>query len=67
MFARPNSKPPFKSIIFYQNSPKIKIFLQEMQNFRTLGAPPPDPQNNPPLRISGYPLECGSGRESSFW
>ena len=25
-----------------------------MQNFRTLGAPPPDPQNSPPLRISGY-------------
>ena len=25
-----------------------------MQNFRALGAPPPDPQNSPPLRISGY-------------
>ena len=24
-----------------------------MQNFRMLGAPPPDPQNSPPLRISG--------------
>ena len=26
-----------------------------MQNFRALGALPPDPQNSPPLRISGYP------------
>ena len=25
-----------------------------MQNFRALGAPPPDLQNSPPLRISGY-------------
>ena len=25
-----------------------------MQNFWALGAPPPDPQNSPPLRISGY-------------
>ena len=29
-----------------------------MQNFRALGAPPPDPQNSPPpLRISGYALD----------
>ena len=25
-----------------------------MQNFQALGAPPPDPQNSPPLQISGY-------------
>ena len=25
-----------------------------MQNFQALGAPPPDPQNSPALRISGY-------------
>ena len=25
-----------------------------MQNFQALGALPPDPQNSPPLRISGY-------------
>ena len=41
--------PPFKSIIFYQNSSKIKLFLQKkMQNFRALGAPPPDPHTQPP-------------------
>ena len=46
--------PRLKSIIFYQNSSKIKLLLQKkMQNFR-LGAPPPDPQNSPLLRISGY-------------
>ena len=25
-----------------------------MQNFQALGAPPPDPQTQPPLQISGY-------------
>ena len=35
--------PRFKSIIFYQNSRKIKLFLKKkMQNFQALGAPPPD-------------------------
>ena len=43
MFALPISKPRFKSINFNQNSPKMKLFLQKMQNFRALGAPPPDP------------------------
>ena len=44
-----------------------------MQNFRALGAPPPDPQNSPPLRISGYaPVSAGfhlkSGKKSvPFW
>ena len=42
MFALPISIPCFKSIIFfYQNSPKIKLFLQKMQKYRALGAPPP--------------------------
>ena len=58
----------FKIIIFYQNSPKIKLFLtKKMQNFQALGAPPPDPvpptaegfalrppKQSPPLQISGY-------------
>ena len=41
--------PDFKSIIFYQNKPKLKLFLQKkkIQNFHVLGAPPPDPQNSP--------------------
>ena len=67
MFALPISMPRFKRIIFYQNSPKIKVFLQKMQNFRALGAPPTDPRASgvwglrpkPPissssLRISRY-------------
>ena len=37
MFALPISIPRFKSIIFYQNSPKIKLFLEELKNFRALG------------------------------
>ena len=67
MFALPISKPRFKNIIFNQNIPKIKLFLQKMQNFRALEAKPPDPRASggwglcpqtpktaPPLRISGY-------------
>ena len=49
--------PVSKALFFYQNSPKIKWFLQKMQNFRALGALPPNPQTPktapPPLRISG--------------
>ena len=54
--------PRFKSIIFYYNSPKIKLFLQKNAKFwsaggssptpsclRRLGAPPPDPQDSPPI------------------
>ena len=57
--------PHFKSIIFYLNSFKIKLFLQKIQNFRVLGAPPLDLQNSPlpPLRISGYtPNNIAFGR-----
>ena len=43
------SMPRFKSIIFYQNSPKIKLFLKKIQNFQALRAPPPDPPNSPPI------------------
>ena len=60
--------PRFKSIILYQNSPKIKLFLKKkMQNFQALAAPPPDPRafggwglspqttkHSSPLQISGY-------------
>ena len=35
-----------------------------MQNFRALGAPPPDPQNSPPLRISGYAPVLDGGLEA---
>ena len=27
---------------------KLSYFSKKMQNFRALGAPPPDPQNSPP-------------------
>ena len=56
MFALPISKPRFKSIIFYQNSPKIKLFLQKNAKFLSSGggAPRPPKQPPPPLRISGY-------------
>ena len=55
MFALPISMPHFKSIIFYQNNPKIKFFLKKNAKFQALGAPPPDPQAPPPqLRICGY-------------
>ena len=35
-----------------------------MQTFRALGAPPPDPQDSPPLRISGYAPGCAFERRS---
>ena len=37
MFALPISMPSFKSIIFYQNSPKIKLFLQKNAKFSSAG------------------------------
>ena len=57
LFALPISKPRFKNIIFNQNSPKMKLFLQKNAKFssaggsaprppclRRLGALPPNPQ-----------------------
>ena len=45
MFALPISKPRFKSIIFfYQNSPKINLFLQKKAEFSRAGGSPPDPR-----------------------
>ena len=62
MFALPISKPRFKNIIFNQNSPKIKLFLQKNAKFssaggkaprppclRRLGALPPNPQISSPI------------------
>ena len=59
-FALPISMPRFKSIIFCQYSPKIKLFLKKNAKFssaggsapkppclRLLGDPPPDPPNSP--------------------
>ena len=41
MFALPISMPRFKSIIFYQNKPKIKLFLQKNAKFSSAGASAP--------------------------
>ena len=57
--ALPISIPRFKSIIFYQNSCEIKLFLQK--NAKFLSA---DPQNSPPLRISDYAPERTYGLSS---
>ena len=56
MFALPISMPRFKSNNFHQNSPKIKLFLQNKQSFQALKAPPPNLLNNPPppMQISGW-------------
>ena len=44
VIALPISMPRFKSIIFHQYSPEIKLFFKKMQNFQALGAPPPNPR-----------------------
>ena len=36
MFAQLISMPRFKSIIFYQNSPKIKLFMQKNAKFSSV-------------------------------
>ena len=43
MFALPISKPRFKSIIFNQNSPKMKLFLQKNAKFLSAGGSVPLP------------------------
>ena len=55
MYTLPISTPRFKSIIFYQNIPKIKIFLQKIANFSSAGGSASRPPNTAsPLRIPGY-------------
>ena len=54
-FALPISMPCFKSIIFYQYSPKTKLFLKKNAKFSSAGGSVPRPPKQPPqLRISGY-------------
>ena len=59
MFAQPISMPGLTALFFYQNSPKIKLFLQKNAKFSSAGAPPPGPPPPPPppFRISGYAPE----------
>ena len=49
MFTLPISMPRFKSIIFYQNSPKIVIFAKKCKIFERWGLRPRTPQTAPPL------------------
>ena len=47
--------PRFKSIVFYQYSPKTKLFLKKNAEFSSAGGSAPRPPQQPPqLRISGY-------------
>ena len=54
----------FSSTNFYQNRPKIRLFLLQKYNFRALAAPPLNPRNipSPPpeLQNSGYALGCST-------
>ena len=45
--------PRFKSIIFYQYSPKTKLFLKKMQILKKMQNFQP-PKQPPQLRISGF-------------
>ena len=53
-----------KALFFIKIALKLIYFCKKMQNFRALGAPPPDPQDSPPLRISGYAPGCAFERRS---
>ena len=39
--------PRFKCINFYQNKPKLELFLQKIKIFRVQGALLPDPRTQP--------------------
>ena len=38
-----------KALFFIKIALKLSYFCKKMQNLRALGAPPPDPQNSPPI------------------
>ena len=49
------SMPHFQSINFYENRPKIKLFLQKYPKFSSAGAPPKIYKTAPPpLQTFGY-------------
>ena len=48
MFALPIAMPRFKSIIFYQNCPKIWLFLQKDAKFSIAGGSAPKPPKQLP-------------------
>ena len=53
VFALLISMPRFNNISFYQNSPKIKLFLQKKYKIFFLGSAS-DPRNRPLLQIFGH-------------
>ena len=59
-----------KTLFFIKVALKLSYFCKKMQNFGTLGASPPDPQDSPPppppppLRMSGYAPGCAFERRS---
>ena len=55
MFALPISKPRFKSVNFYQNIPKIKLFLQKNAIFFVWWGL--RPQNPVPSEAGALPLD----------
>ena len=48
MCALPISKPRFKSIVFNQKIPKMKLFLQKNAKFSSAGGSAPRPPKQPP-------------------
>ena len=59
--------PRSKSINFYQNRPKIKIFSQKNTNFLSNGDAAPRPPKQPPtLEISGYASDLAVEWLNSF-
>ena len=38
-----------KVLFFIKIALKLSYFCKKMQNFQALGAPPPDPQDSPPI------------------
>ena len=57
-FALPISMPRFKSIIFYQYSPKIKLFLKKNAKFSSAGGSAPRPPNTAPRNCEFLAMCC---------
>ena len=51
--------PRFNSINFYQNRPKVTLFLPKFMKFWSAGGSALRPPNSPPLQSSGYALAFG--------
>ena len=66
MFALPISKPRFKNIIFNQNIPKIKLFLQKNAKFSAGGFAPKPPKQLPHCEFLATRLDRTKGMFYSF-